>query len=100
MLFYIVFRRKEHYYIFVCRVFIWCIISSRFEFMVMYGRRRVGKTTMLQEFAGKHKVMFYSAQEKNDILNLVDFSKIVQRHFEGQYIAPFQSWEDLFKDVN
>ena len=26
--------------------------SDRFEFLVMYGRRRVGKTTILQEFAG------------------------------------------------
>ena len=25
--------------------------SNRFEFLVMYGRRRVGKTTILQEFA-------------------------------------------------
>ena len=24
--------------------------SSKFEFLVMYGRRRVGKTTLLQEF--------------------------------------------------
>ena len=25
--------------------------SGNFEFLVMYGRRRVGKTTILQEFA-------------------------------------------------
>ena len=73
--------------------------SACFEFLVMYGRRRVGKTTILQEFAGKHNVIFYSAQEKNDSLNLQDFSKTIQLHFDGQFIAPFQSWKDAFSYV-
>ena len=38
--------------------------SECFEFLVMYGRRRVGKTTILQEFSSRHPVIFYSAQEK------------------------------------
>ncbi|MCD8021612.1 MAG: ATP-binding protein, partial [Lachnospiraceae bacterium] len=70
--------------------------SDQYEFLVMYGRRRVGKTTILQEFAGRHEVIFYSAQEKNDSLNLRDFSRIIQQHFDGQVIAPFPSWEDAF----
>ncbi|MCD8067474.1 MAG: AAA family ATPase [Lachnospiraceae bacterium] len=70
--------------------------SGNFEFLVMYGRRRVGKTTILQEFADRHDVIFYSAQEKNDSLNLRDFSETVQRYFDGQFIAPFQSWENAF----
>ena len=69
-------------------------MSNRFEFLVMYGRRRVGKTTILQEFAKKKNVIFYSAQEKNDSLNLQDFSKMIQQYFVGQYIAPFSTWED------
>lgn len=73
--------------------------SSKFEFLVMYGRRRVGKTTILQEFASHHDVLFYSAQEKNDSLNLSDFSRIVQTHFDGQYIAPFTSWEDALSYI-
>ena len=48
--------------------------SSKFEFLTMYGRRRIGKTTILREFAGRHKALFFSAQEKNDSLNLLDFS--------------------------
>lgn len=73
--------------------------SDYFEFLVMYGRRRVGKTTILQEFSEKHDVIFYSAQEKNDSLNLLDFSKTVQQYFEGQFIAAFPSWEDAFSYV-
>lgn len=70
-----------------------------FEFLVMYGRRRVGKTTILQEFSDRHRVIFYSAQEKNDSLNLQDFSRTVQQYFDGRFIAPFQTWEDAFAYV-
>lgn len=73
--------------------------SEKFEFLVMYGRRRVGKTTILQEFAKKHDTIFFSAQEKNDALNLQDFSKLVQQHFEGGFIAGFPGWEDAFAYV-
>ncbi|MCD8020996.1 MAG: AAA family ATPase [Clostridiales bacterium] len=73
--------------------------SEHFEFLVMYGRRRVGKTTILQEFSHKHDVIFYSAQEKNDSLNLQDFSREIQRHFDGQFIAPFPSWENAFSYI-
>ena len=73
--------------------------SEKFEFLVMYGRRRVGKTTILQEFSQKHDTIFFSAQEKNDALNLQDFSKLVQQHFDGGFIADFSNWEDAFAYV-
>lgn len=68
--------------------------SARFEFMIMYGRRRIGKTTILQEFSKTHKTIFFSAQEKNDTLNLQDFSRLVQEYFDGNFIANFENWED------
>lgn len=70
--------------------------SNTFEFLVMYGRRRVGKTTILQEFADHSNSIFFPAREKNDALNLEDFSKVVQYHFNQRFIASFQSWEDAF----
>lgn len=74
--------------------------STRFEFMVMYGRRRIGKTTILQEFSQRHKTIFFSAQEKNDALNLQDFSKLVQEHFDGSFIANFANWEDALNYIS
>ena len=49
--------------------------SDKFEFLVMYGRRRVGKTEILKEFSKRHKTLFYSALEKKT--NLGDFSNCV-----------------------
>ena len=71
-------------------------LSNKFEFLIMYGRRRVGKTTILQEFSKRKRTIFFPAQEKNDALNLQDFSKMIQQHFDGSFIAPFQNWEDAF----
>lgn len=64
-----------------------------FQFMVMYGRRRVGKTTILQEFARRHRCVYFPAQEKNDALNLQDISKTIQEFFSEDCLASFASWE-------
>lgn len=74
--------------------------SNSFEFLVMYGRRRVGKTTLLQEFSKNTNCIFFPAREKNDVLNLQDFSKVLQLHFNGTYIASFESWEKAFEYVD
>ena len=65
----------------------------------MYGKRQVGKTTLLQEFSKKTNSIFYLTRKK-DVLNLEDFSKTVQLHFNHSYIAPFQSWEATFNDIS
>ena len=66
--------------------------KNSFQFLVMYGRRRVGKTTILQAFARQHPAIFFPAQEKNDTLNLHDFSESVQRFCTGDFLAPFPDW--------
>ena len=70
--------------------------SSLFEYLVMYGRRRVGKTTILKDFSQKHNAVYFPAQEKNDALNLREFSKIIQLHFDKRFIAAFDDWQDAF----
>lgn len=71
--------------------------SPKFSFLVLYGRRRVGKTSLLKEFAKNHQVIFYSAQAKNDSLNLSDFSKTLQTHFTGSSFGSFADWDAAFR---
>nr|WP_318682038.1 ATP-binding protein [uncultured Treponema sp.] len=73
--------------------------SKKFEFLVLYGRRRIGKTSLLKMFAQKHNALFFSAQEKNDALNLVDFSRTIQEYFEDGFFSDFSDWETAFRYI-
>ncbi len=74
--------------------------SPKFEFLVLYGRRRVGKTSLLVEFMKQHNVIFFSAQEKNNALNLKDFSTCVQKYFDGMSFTDFADWEQAFNYIS
>lgn len=73
--------------------------SKRFEFLVLYGRRRIGKTFLLREFEKSHKCIFFSGMQKNDPMNLADFSRTVQLYFENSFIAPFAGWKEAFEYI-
>jgi AAA+ ATPase superfamily predicted ATPase len=48
-----------------------------FQMVVVYGRRRVGKTTLLAQFASEKPTIFFTAQESNDVENLRLFSQVL-----------------------
>lgn len=49
--------------------------SDKFEFVVMYGRRRVGKTALINEFIKGRKAIYFMGVESNERQNLENFSK-------------------------
>lgn len=51
--------------------------NGKFEFAVMYGRRRVGKTTLINEFVKDKEVIFYTGIEGNEKENLEGLSKSI-----------------------
>lgn len=75
--------------------------SSTFEFGVIHGRRRVGKTTLLKESIKGRKSLYLLAQQANSKTNLDLFSK---RYGEllgvGQitYDSFFDFFEAIFKE--
>ncbi|MDR3293580.1 MAG: ATP-binding protein [Clostridiales bacterium] len=74
-----------------------------FNFSVVYGRRRVGKTSLINEFLqeGRKKVIFYTATEQNNLSNLQDFSEAVFSVYpEGRAIVDvFPSWDKAFEYI-
>ena len=51
--------------------------SDKFEFAVIYGRRRVGKTAIISEFIKDKESIFFTGVESNEKQNLENFSKAI-----------------------
>ena len=67
-----------------------CFAKGCFQMVVLYGRRRVGKTTLLQEFSKGKRTLFFTAQIQSDQDNLADFSRTLHDFFElPPYMASF-----------
>ena len=62
--------------------------------VVLYGRRRVGKTTLAFEFAAGKPTLAFTAKVQSDALNLADFSRTIYAHFDMPQAGTFLSWDD------
>ncbi len=74
--------------------------QNKFQLFILYGRRRVGKTTLLKEFCKGKEAIFYSAEQSNEKTNIEKFSKIVFSHYEETTLEPFASWENALNFIN
>jgi AAA+ ATPase superfamily predicted ATPase len=57
--------------------------SDKFEFAVIYGRRRVGKTALINQFINGKKAIYFMGVESNAKQNLENFSKSIMEYFSG-----------------
>ncbi len=73
--------------------------QDKFQLFVLYGRRRVGKTTFLNEFCKDKETIFYSAEQSNEKLNLEKFSSLVFNFYGENNLAPFSSWTNALSYI-
>ena len=57
--------------------------SDKFEFAVIYGRRRVGKTALINEFVKDKDNIFFTGVETNAKQNLDNFSRCIMEYNTG-----------------
>ena len=57
--------------------------SEKFEFAVLYGRRRVGKTALINQFIGDKGAIYFMGVESNAKQNLENFSKSIMEYANG-----------------
>ena len=73
---------------------------DQFQLFVLYGRRRVGKTTLLNEFCKDKDAIFYSAEQSNNKLNLEKFSSLVFSFYSESNLEPFSSWDKALSYID
>lgn len=71
------------------------------QLIVLYGRRRVGKTETLREFCRQKPHIFFSCTQSTDRMQLAKFSKQILREDipAKQYISEFTDWEKAFRSI-
>lgn len=69
--------------------------------VIMYGKRRVGKTALSLEFAKNKPTIFHLAERLDPKLQLQKISQEVGVFFKDAYVLEygFQDWEQLFKYI-
>lgn len=71
------------------------------QLVVLYGRRRVGKTETLREFCKDKPHIFFSCTQTTDRVQLYKFSRqLLKENIPAKnYIAEFSDWEKAFRAV-
>ena len=53
------------------------LASEQFEFVAMYGRRRIGKSRLLEEFVQGKQTIFFTADQFGPAINLANLSQAI-----------------------
>ncbi|MDO4285158.1 MAG: ATP-binding protein [Eubacteriales bacterium] len=77
--------------------------SGKFEFAVIYGRRRVGKTALISEFTKDKDTIFFTGVETNAKQNLENLSRCIMEYHTGiatdSVFSSFQSALDYIFEL-
>lgn len=74
--------------------------SEKFEFAVIYGRRRVGKTALISKFIEDKKSIYFMGVESNAKQNLKNLSKSIMEYVGGAEIDnTFTSFQSAIEYV-
>lgn len=71
------------------------------SFVVVYGRRRVGKTTLIKEFIKNKTAFYYLATEELEVQSMKRLAGVIGRATNNSLLnkAVFNDWLDLFQLV-
>jgi len=73
--------------------------STKPEFLIIYGRRRVGKTYLVKEyFEGKFAFYFTGSIGTSNATNLSNFDKAIGE-YGGDASSPSKNWNDAFNKL-
>ncbi|MEI6790629.1 MAG: ATP-binding protein [Myxococcaceae bacterium] len=68
--------------------------SLKAQFLVVWGRRRVGKTYLLEAFAQKHRSIYYTATQQSKAIELKTFTDVVRESLSASDLPTGYSFPD------
>src|SRR5437868_4492460 len=78
--------------------------SKKSEFVVVYGRRRIGKTFLIEQFFKAKKCIYFHVTGVQDGLlkeQLAEFAKAIGKTFyNGATISPATTWMKAFDELH
>ncbi|MGL4987626.1 MAG: AAA family ATPase, partial [Cetobacterium sp.] len=68
------------------------------SFTVIYGRRRVGKTTLIKEFIKDKNAFYFFADKQNENVQINRFKNQLGEHFKDDFVKKIEikDWDTLF----
>ncbi|WP_019239060.1 MULTISPECIES: ATP-binding protein [Enorma] len=71
------------------------------SFVVVYGRRRVGKTELISRFIQDKLALYYLATEEPELQNLESFQALAADFLGSDLLrsAHIKRWEDIFREL-
>lgn len=72
--------------------------NKKNSFLVLYGRRRIGKTTLLKEFIKNKEGLFYIAEDTIKTNQITEFKIALGNYLNDEFMQTqnFDSWSGLF----
>ena len=68
------------------------------SFVVLYGRRRTGKTTLIKEFIKDKNAFYFFADKQNESLQINRFKNQLAEHFKDEFLKKIEinDWDTIF----
>lgn len=74
--------------------------SVKFEFGILYGTRRIGKTSLINEFRKDKDHIYFQARQVSDYENITMFSAVIAEHFGLPKRYRFNDFDECLSYIN
>ena len=73
--------------------------TKTYQMVIIYGRRRIGKSTLINQFTQDKRAVFFTAIETDSKRNLETFSRSIMKLSGIQGEAVFSGWDQAFDEI-